>query len=367
MPANKDQKRGTWVCRFEYKDWKGETRTVYKRGFPTRRDAVQYEMDFKLRLAGDLDMSFADFVKVYREERYARLRESTSSMKDYIIEDKILPYFGRMKMREISSTDVVRWQNELLGFKKSKGGESYSRTYLKTVHNQLSAIFNYAVRYYHLQNNPARIAGNIGNESEIEMDFWTLEEYKKFSAVMAEKPEYFYAFEVLYWLGLREGELLALTRQDFDLENMTVSITKTYQVIRGKESVGPPKTPKGKRVVIMPQELCEEMKDYFGMRYDLKDNERVFTMTKHGLYHEIQRGSKIAGVKRIRVHDLRHSHVSLLINMGYSAVAIGARVGHESTDITYKYAHLFPTVQSALSDKLNHLMKGNESDDKENN
>ncbi len=74
MPANKDQKRGTWVCRFEYKDWKGETRTVYKRGFLTRRDAVQYEMDFKLRLAGDLDMSFADVKRKLKSYRIRRKR-----------------------------------------------------------------------------------------------------------------------------------------------------------------------------------------------------------------------------------------------------------------------------------------------------
>lgn len=184
MPANRDSKRGTWTSRFEYKDWKGDTKTMYKRGFLTKREALQFEIDFKQRLSGDLDMSFENFVKIYREERYSRIRESTSSMKDYIIDDKILPYFGKRKMRDISSSDVIKWQNELLSF--TKDGKPYSKTYLKTIHNQLSAIFNYAMRYYHLENNPARIAGNIGNENEIEMSFWTLEEYKRFSEVMME-------------------------------------------------------------------------------------------------------------------------------------------------------------------------------------
>ena len=363
MPANKDNKRGTWTSRFEYKNWKGETKVVFKRGFATKREALQYESDFRMRLAGDLDMSFENFIKVYREERYTRIRESTSSMKDYIIDDKILPYFGQMKMRDISSSDVIKWQNELLRIKKDSDGKPYSKTYLKTIHNQLSAIFNYAMRYYHLEKNPARIAGNIGNEEEIEMKFWTIEEYKKFSETMMEKPAYYYAFEVLYWLGLREGEMLALCKEDLDFEKKTVTVNKTYQVVRGKELIGPPKTPKGRRIVSMPQELCDELQDYLSMLYDLKDNQRIFELTKHGLYHEMKRGSEAAGVKKIRVHDLRHSHVSLLINMGYSAVAIGARVGHESTDITYKYAHLFPTVQNSMSDKLDGLMKEKEKAD----
>jgi len=66
----------------------------------------------------------------------------------------------------------------------------------------------------------------------------------------------------------------------------------------------------------------------------------------------MDRGAKAAGVKRIRIHDLRHSHVSLLIEMGFSALAIADRVGHESVDITYKYAHLFPSKQQEMAQKL---------------
>lgn len=90
----------------------------------------------------------------------------------------------------------------------------------------------------------------------------------------------------------------------------------------------------------MPNFLCDEMKDYLGMLYGIKKKERIFTITKSYLHHEMDRGAKSAGVKRIRIHDLRHSHISLLIDMGFSAVAIADRVGHESIEITYRYAHL---------------------------
>ena len=102
----------------------------------------------------------------------------------------------------------------------------------------------------------------------------------------------------------------------------------------------------------MPAFLCEEMKEYICMLYDIQPDERLFTVTKSYLNHEMVRGAKQAGVKRIRVHDIRHSHVSLLINMGFSVLAIGERVGHEAEKITYRYAHLFPTVQTEMAEKL---------------
>lgn len=163
----------------------------------------------------------------------------------------------------------------------------------------------------------------------------------------------YYAFEILYWCGIREGELLALTPADFDFEKQTLRINKSYQRIGGKDVVTTPKTKKSNRIIQMPDFLCEEMQDYFKQFYSLDRDARIFPLTKHKLKSGMEYGCKMSGVKIIRIHDLRHSHVSLLINMGYSAVAIGNRVGHESVEITYRYAHLFPTVQKEMADKLN--------------
>lgn len=155
-----------------------------------------------------------------------------------------------------------------------------------------------------------------------------------------------------YWCGIREGELLALTPADFDFEAGTVKISKSYQRLHGKDVITTPKTKKSNRTIKMPNFLCDEMKDYLGMLYGIKKKERIFTITKSYLHHEMDRGAKSAGVKRIRIHDLRHSHISLLIDMGFSAVAIADRVGHESIEITYRYAHLFPSKQTEMADKL---------------
>ena len=268
-----------------------------------------------------------------------------------------MPYFKDRKINEITTKDVRAWQNEMLAYRNEEN-KPYSSSYLKTLHNQLSAIFNYAVRFYDLRSNPASKAGNMGSEERKEMLFWTKEEYQKFSEVMMDKPLSYYAFQMLYWTGIREGELLALTPADFDFEKGTVKISKTYQRLKGQDVITSPKTKKSNRTVQMPDFLCTEMQEFFGMQYGMKKKDRVFTVTKSYLHHEMDRGAKEAGVKRIRIHDLRHSHISLLIDMGFSAVAIADRVGHESIEITYRYAHLFPSKQKEMAVKLDFMNKG---------
>ena len=234
-----------------------------------------------------------------------------------------------------------------------ENGKPLSPVYLKTINNQLSAIFNHAVKFYNLKENPCRKAGSMGKKKNREMLFWTKEEYLKFAEVMMDKPQFYYAFEMLYWCGIREGELLALTPADFDFKKGTVSINKSYQRLNGRDVITTPKTEKSNRIITMPQFLIEEIQDYLRQLYDVGMDERMFLVTKSSLHREMARGAKEAGVQRIRIHDIRHSHVSHLIDMGFSATAIADRVGHESIDITYNYAHLFPSKQTEMADKLN--------------
>lgn len=268
-----------------------------------------------------LGMTFQSFVERYREDKAGRIKENTWEMKNHIIETKLLPYFGKLKMDSITAQQIITWQNELLNYKDDKG-KAYSPVYLKTVHNQLSAIFNHAVRYYNLRENPCVKAGSMGKKKNREMLFWTKEEYLKFADVMMDKPLSFYAFEMLYWCGIREGELLALTPADFDFEKGTVTINKSYQRLKGRDVITTPKTEKSNRTITMPQFLTDEIQDYLKMQYDIGEDDRMFTITKSYLHREMDRGSKEAGVKRIRIHDLRHSAISLLIDMGFSATAI---------------------------------------------
>ena len=187
------------------------------------------------------------------------------------------------------------------------------------------------------------------------MQFWTQYEYSNFLDVMRDKPLSYYAFEILYWCGIRERDLLAVTPSNFDFDKGTLSVTKSYQRLNGKDIITEPKAPKSNRIIRMPDFLVEEVKEYIELLYDIQPNDRLFEITKGYLYNEMNRGSKAAGVKRIRIYDLRHSHVSLLIEMGFSDVAISDRVGLESIDITYRYAHLFPDTQGEMANRLNNI------------
>lgn len=205
MPAYKDTAKGTWYTSFYFEDWKGVRKKKLKRGFETKKEALAWERQFLMQKAADLNMNFEKFVELYTVDKRKRLRENTWETKAHIIRTKILPYFKMKQLSDIHPRDIIAWQNELLNY-RDENGKGYSQTYLKTLHNQLSAIFNHAVRYYGLKNNPAAIAGNMGSEQHKEMLFWTKEEYLKFSYAIMDKPRSFYAFEILYWCGIREGD-----------------------------------------------------------------------------------------------------------------------------------------------------------------
>ncbi len=356
MSVYKDEKANSWKVYYRFTDWQGKVRQSTKRGFQTKREALAWEREQLNKVEADLNMTFESFVDTYTADMKNRIKENTWNTKEHIIRTKVLPYFGQRKINEIQPKDIIAWQNEMIKA-TSKQGKPYSPVYLKTLHNQLSAIFNHAVRFYGLRDNPAAKVGNMGKAKSKEMLFWTEDEYSKFSFAIMDKPMSFYAFEILYWCGIREGELLALTPADFDFERGTVTISKSYQRIDRRDVITDPKTQKSNRTIKMPQFLVEEMQEYFKQLYSIGKNDRIFEVTKSYLHNEMTRGAKEAGIKRIRIHDLRHSHISLLIDMGYSAVAIADRVGHESIDITYNYAHLFPSTQDDMADKLNNFRK----------
>ena len=346
MKAEKDKKTGKWLIQYRYTDWQGKRRKSTKRGFATKREAEEWLRNFLITQKADFDMKFEDFWKIYCADMETRLREHTMRTKKYIVELKILPYFGNKRVNDITAADIRQWQNELIKM-------GYSPTYLKTINNQLSAIFNYAVRYYDLKSNPCVKAGSMGKSKAEEMDFWTGEEFRKFIDSVMNKRLSYMAFMTLYWTGMRMGELLALNPKDIDLEKRTISITKSYQRLGKKDVITPPKTPKSKRVITIPEFLAADIKDYMDSLYDLQENDRLFPITKYYLEHEMQRGIKESGVKRIRVHDLRHSHASMLIELGFSPLEIANRLGHEKVETTLNtYAHLYPNKQTKLAERL---------------
>lgn len=185
------------------------------------------------------------------------------------------------------------------------------------------------------------------------MNFWTKEEFDKFIDAIMNKQQSYMAFMTLFWTGIRIGELLALNVADVDFEKRTISITKSYQRMGGRDVITEPKTPKSKRVIAIPQFLVVDLQDYVNSMYGVQGEDRLFPITKYYLEHEMQRGIKESGVKRIRIHDLRHSHASLLVEMGFSPLEIANRLGHEKIETTLNtYSHLYPDKREQLADRL---------------
>lgn len=229
VPAYKDQQRGTWFASFYYTDWQGARKLKKKRGFARKKDAEQYERDFLHKEAGSCDMTFSAMVDLYLEDMEGRLRQNTMETKRNIIEKWVLPTFSSRKLSEITPSMIRRWQADILS-------SDLSPTYAKTIHNQISAIFNYACRYYNLKDNPARQAGSMGEKRANAKHFWTSENFEMFIGFVPQYPARV-GLAVLFWTGLRIGELLALTPADVDLEAGTITVSKSFQIIKGEPVV----------------------------------------------------------------------------------------------------------------------------------
>lgn len=351
MPAYKDEKTGKWFAKFYYTNWQGIKKQKWKRGFATKKEALGFERDFLEKQSANPDMTFQNLYEIYMEDMAARLKQSTLLTKKAVLQTHILPFFGSKPINEIKASDVRRWQAKLIS-----SPNNYSQTYLKKINTELNSIINYAKRFYDLNTNPCGKAGTIGKAKAEEMDYWTYDEYIAFRKGVKDKSLSYICFEVLYWTGMREGELLALSPADIDLDNKTISINRTYQRIEGKDVFTSPKTRKSKRKIPIPDFLCQELSDYIQSRYMLDADERLFPVTKSYLSHEMIRGCKNTGVKKIRIHDIRHSHASLLINQGCDALMLADRLGHEKVSTTLNtYSHLFPHKQQELVHSLESL------------
>lgn len=343
------EKNGTWTAQFRYEDIYGATRHKCKRGFATEEEAREFEESFLKRTKGSLDMRFVDFVDVYAEDMRPYIRENTWVTKEYMINGRIIPFFGKKRLRDITTGDILEWQNEILGMRK-KNGEPYSGTYIRTLNNQLVAILAHAERYYGLYPNPVAKAPRIGDRDAQEMAFWSKDQYIKFSEHLSEDKVMFVPIEVLYWTGIRLGELLALTPNNIDFNRCEMRIRHSFRKVKGKDAVTAPKTEKSVRKIVISEFLRDEIRDYVENVSQTAFNDRIFKeIDSRMIRAALDEGIEATGVPRIRIHDLRHSHVSLLIDMGYSAVAIAERMGHESTEITYRYAHLMPDTQDKMA------------------
>lgn len=364
MPAYKDDKTGKWMARFYYTDFQGVTKQKKKRGFDKKKDAKEFEDDFLARLQGSANMSLKLLWDNYQDDKEFEIKETTWAIKRQIVEQKILPYLGELSINQIDERVIRKWQNEMQSL-TNKSGNPYSQTYLKRINNELSAIINHAVKFYKLPYNPLHVTGSIGQKHADEKQHWTLEQFNqamvfydtwdgsRFQRV--DVQTYKLVFNILFYTGIRLGELLALTGNDFG--NGKLSITKSYTKLSGKDIISTPKTKSSIRTISVPVHVLELLDGYTDMIYDYNPNNRLFThINKSSITRQLQLISKETGLPKIRTHDLRHSHASLLIKEGVQAKVIQNRLGHKDIQTTLNtYSHLWEGADDEVSDLLNSI------------
>ena len=351
--AYKEKDTKKWSAQWFETTAKGEKKKRRKRGFETKREALEYERQKKLNSSRSMDMKLGEFMEVYFEDKQNELKERTMKNKRYMMEQHIIPYFGGCMMSEISAGQIIQWQNEM----QKKG---FSESYLRMIQNPLTSLFTHASRIYDLQANPCKKVKRMGNSDSRSLTFWTLEEYQQFIQTIEPKTRYYLIFEILFWTGCRIGELLAITKADVDFEKSQLSITKTYYRTERQDVITEPKTKQSIRVVEIPEFLKKEIKDFVDGHYGMPDNERLFPIVQEAVQHKMKRSIKKSGVNDIRVHDLRHSHVAYLIHKGVEPLLIKERLGHKDIRITLNtYGHLYPSQQRRVADLLDNEKENN--------
>ena len=199
MSAYKDKTQGTWYGSFRYIDWTGKKTQKLKRGFKTKKEALNYEKEFIRKTAADMKMEMNSFIQVYFEDKKNELKENSIRNKQHMMNKHIVPYFGTRKMNEITPAEIIQWQNTI----QEKG---YSKTYERMIQNQLNALFNHAQRIYNLKENPCKKVKKMGKSDANKLEFWTKAEYDRFIAGIEQGSEDYLIFEILFWTGIREGD-----------------------------------------------------------------------------------------------------------------------------------------------------------------
>ena len=361
-PVNKGFK---WLAKFNYVDpIDGKTKTKLKRGFSNKRDAKKYEEDFLESLTipeedeKEIIKTFGDVFQEYlTSHKHSDIKESTLETKFNIFNKHIFPTFEEMKIDEIDEDIIADWQEEIKE-KVLPNGKPFSEAYLRTIQCQFNSVINYAKDKGYITINPLTDIKNMGTKT-VRVKFWTLEEYEKFAYEAMNYPRYYYAYEILYWCGLRVGELLALTPKDIDLENGSINVAKTYHFMNGEDVITSPKTPSSYRKVSMPAFLVDEIEEYMNSMYEPDKNERLFKFKRHHLNKNLAYIIEQNNFKPITIHGLRHSHVSLLISRKYDIFEVSKRIGHKSIVTTQNiYGHLFDGVQKTIANDLDKMRRG---------
>lgn len=351
MPVYKDNKRNTWYIATRKRNIQGDLKYIKKRGFQTKKEAQFAEASLLLNNDVSFNISFKELYLDYLEHQKNNVKTRTLLTFTNRFEKHVLPYFENKKIKDITLKNYQEW-------KKIINNKNYTNNYKKGIHTNIVSLFNYGIRFHNLKTNiPSIVGGFKDTEIKKELLFWTYEEFKQFINVVDDNTYYCF-FNSLYYTGMRLGETLALNWNDIDFEKGEIKINKSIsRRVKGKDyTITSPKTKSSNRTVLMPKELLNIYNKYFQEQKQIKGFELqwfVFggfrPLPETSIARNKDKYCEISGVKKIRIHDFRHSHASLLINKGANVTIIAQRLGHSDIAMTLNtYSHMFPNSQKEI-------------------
>lgn len=366
MPVYKDKEKGTWYYRVYIFDEFGKKKQINKYGFKSKNDAKNAEQHDilnsnyinELRQSNfDTSITFQELYNIYIKDKRQTLKPKSYISYKSIFENHILPFFKDYKLYEIDNRTYIYWKDYIL----NKG---FSYKYNSCLHICMVNILNYAVNFYGLKENIASKVKNFSSNNYIpKVDFWTYEEFQQFINVVDEE-EYRTFFILMYFTGLRLGECLALTWEDYI--NNYIDINKNISRGEGNNYlITTPKTLSSIRKVQLDNYTisalnnhkikCQRRKDFNEKQFIFGGNKPLARTTIATRKNEY---CKKANIKRIRIHDLRHSNASLLLSRGVPITVISKRLGHKDITTTLnKYSHLVPLDEDRAINILNGMEK----------
>lgn len=356
MAVAKNAKTGKWYTKFRYKDYAGNVIQKKKEGFETKKDAKAWEQNFIVAHEGREQLTFQQAFKKYLADCEKRQKATTIANKKGCLQ--YYEILNKMPITEITPQTIRQWQNECLLATDDTGKTRFQRSTINTINAQLSIFFNWACKFCGLLRNPVTAAGaitirSITEKPERVKNIWQKEDFERFITTV-KRPDYHLFFSLLFWCGLRRGEGMGLRVKDINIIDKSVTICQNRTRLG---MIDTPKTKNSARTVSIPDHLVIEIKDYMKQLYKPKDKDLLFDHVGDSISNFFLNQQRKIGMEPIiRVHDLRHSHASLLINLGFSPDVVADRLGHANAAMVLKvYGHMYPQKRIEVTNALNKM------------
>lgn len=337
MPAYKDS-NGKWYCKFYFTDWNGEKKQKKKSGFNTQREAKSWERNFLESKKTDSTITINTLCDKFIEVKRHELKPATMSGYNLSVNRYIKPMLGMIKANELTPLQVKEFHTRLL--------QKIKTSSVNLTHRHLSAILNFGMKFYGIQQNPCKVVGKLKCDKP-KINFITLKEFELLKNHI--DPEYELFFYMLFWTGMRISEARALTPAD--ITDRKIVINKNLVNVKGTHILQEsPKTSNSIRIIDIHENLYQHLQNHINRMYDKES--LIFPYLDSTYRNALERACRSAGLRHLRVHDMRHSHVSMLIHMGVSPNAIAERIGDTVNTVMVVYAHVYDVDKKDIVTKL---------------